>query len=61
MIQLLQLLADDVPKLTAPEQAVGGVSTQSIILDSVVFVVGVLVLGGLLVWIGKRIFLDERR
>jgi hypothetical protein len=56
----LAALADAAPKLTAPEQHLGGPSTQSIILDSVVFVLGVAILGGLLVWIGKRIFIDER-
>lgn len=35
-----------------------GVSQQSIILDASVFVIGVLVLGGILVYIGKRIFTD---
>ena len=60
MIRVLHALADAAPKLTAPEQPAGGVSTQSVVLDSIVFVIGVLVLGGLLVWIGKRIFIDER-
>jgi hypothetical protein len=53
------LLADAAPKLTAPEVPVAGVSTQSIILDSIVFVLGVAILGGLLVYIGKRIFTQE--
>jgi len=60
MIRLLYALADTVPKLTGPEKPVGGVTEQSVILDSVVFVVGVLVLGGFLVWIGKRVFIDEK-
>ena len=59
-MQLLYVLADTAEKYLAPEKPVGGVSTQSIILDSVVFLLGILVLGGLLVWIGKRIFVDER-
>ena len=60
MTRLFYALADAVPKLTAPEQPVGGVSTQSVVLDSIVFVLGVLILGGFLVWIAKRIFIDER-
>ena len=54
-------LADVAPKLTAPEApASGGLTEQQIILDAVVFILGVLILGGLLVFIGKRIFVDER-
>jgi len=54
-------LADVAPKLTAPEApASGGLTEQQIILDAVVFILGVLILGGLLVYIGKRIFVDER-
>ena len=60
MIRLLYALADAAPKLTAPEKPVAAVSAQVIVLDSVVFVLGVLVLGGLLVWIGKRVFIDEK-
>ena len=60
MIRVLIALADAAPKLTAPEKPVAGVSTQVIVLDSIVFVLGVLILGGLLVWIGKRVFIDEK-
>lgn len=38
----------------------GSVSTGSVILDSVVFILGVGILGGLLFWITKRIIIDER-
>ena len=58
MMRNFALLADTATKLTAPEVPVGGVSTQSIILDAIVFIIGVVVLGGLLVYIGKRIFTD---
>jgi hypothetical protein len=37
-----------------------GVSQSSIILDAIVFVVGVAILGGLLVWITKRVIIDEK-
>jgi len=58
---MMRLLADETSKLLAPEVPVSnGLSTQAVVLDSVVFVVGVLILGGLLVWIGKRIFIDEK-
>jgi hypothetical protein len=61
MIRILTALADAAPNLTAPEVPVGGgISPQGIVLDAVVFVLGVLILGGLLVYIGKRIFIDER-
>jgi hypothetical protein len=61
MIGLLYALADAAPKLTAPEgPATGGLSQQQIILDAVVFVLGVAILGGLLFIIGKRIFIDEK-
>jgi hypothetical protein len=60
MMWLLYALADAVPKLTAPEKPVGGVSAQSVILDAIVFVLGVAILGGLLIWIGKRVFIDEK-
>ena len=61
MMPLLYALADAAPKLTAPEVPVGGgISPQGIILDAVVFILGVLILGGLLVYIGKRIFAGER-
>jgi hypothetical protein len=60
MMRLLIALADAAPKLTAPEVPVaGGISPQGIILDAVVFILGVLVLGGLLVYIGKRIFAGD--
>jgi hypothetical protein len=60
MMPLFYALADAAPKLTAPEVPVGGgISPQGIILDAVVFILGVLVLGGLLVYIGKRIFTAE--
>ncbi len=36
------------------------VSSASVALDSVVFILGVVILGGFLPWIGKRVFLDER-
>lgn len=56
---LLAALADAAPKLTAPEgPAIGGLTEQQIILDAAVFIIGVLVLGGLLTYIGKRIFTD---
>jgi hypothetical protein len=59
MMRLLVMLADAAPNLTAPEgPATGGLTQQQIILDAVVFIVGVLVLGGALVYIGKRIFTD---
>lgn len=60
MIRVLSALADAAPKLTAPEKPVAGVSVQVIVLDSIVFILGVLILGGLLVWIGKRVFIDEK-
>ena len=59
MMRLLAVLADAAPKLTAPEgPAIGGLTEQQIILDAAVFIIGVLVLGGLLAYIGKRIFTD---
>jgi hypothetical protein len=60
VIGILTALADAAPKLTAPEKPVAGLSPQVIVLDAVVFVLGVLILGGLLVWIGKRVFIDEK-
>jgi len=60
MMRLAMMLADSVPKLTAPEKPVGGLTPQVIALDAVVFVLGVAILGGLLVWIGKRVFIDEK-
>jgi hypothetical protein len=60
-MRVLSILADTVSQLTAPEAPTkGGLSQQSIILDAIVFILGVLILGGLLVYIGKRIFLDEK-
>ena len=38
----------------------GAVSTGTVVLDSLVFLLGVGVLGGMLVWITKRIIVDER-
>jgi protein SCO1/2 len=38
----------------------GSVSTEIVVLDSAVFIIGVAVLGGLLIWITKRIIIDER-
>jgi hypothetical protein len=37
-----------------------GVSQASIILDAIVFIVGIAILGGLLVWITKRVIIDEK-
>jgi len=38
----------------------GSLSTGIVVLDSLVFLLGVGILGGLLVWITKRIIIDER-
>jgi hypothetical protein len=58
---MIRLLADATSKMLAPEVPVNnGLSTQAVVLDSVVFVLGVVILGGLLVIIGKRIFIDEK-
>jgi protein SCO1/2 len=38
----------------------GSISTGIVVLDSLVFLVGVGILGGLLVWITKRVIIDER-
>jgi protein SCO1/2 len=38
----------------------GSSSTGIVVLDSVVFIVGVGILGGLLIWITKRVIIDER-
>jgi hypothetical protein len=43
-----------------PPRLTEGVSQASIILDAAVFVVGVAILGGLLVWITKRVIIDEK-
>jgi hypothetical protein len=54
------LIADVTSQLTAPEgPATGGISQQNLIIDAVVFILGVLILGGLLVIIGKRIFTEK--
>jgi hypothetical protein len=54
------LIADITSQLTAPDgPATGGISQQNLIIDAVVFVLGVLILGGLLVIIGKRIFTEK--
>ena len=47
------LIADITSQLTAPDgPATGGISQQNLIIDAVVFILGVLILGGLLVIIG---------
>lgn len=38
----------------------GSISTGLVVLDSAVFILGVAILGGLLIWITKRIIIDER-
>ena len=38
----------------------GSLSTGIVVLDSLVFLIGVGILGGLLVWITKRVIIDER-
>jgi protein SCO1 len=38
----------------------GSLTTEIVVLDSLVFLLGVAILGGLLVWITKRIIIDER-
>jgi hypothetical protein len=54
------LIADITSQLTAPDgPATGGISQQNLIIDAVVFILGVLILGGLLVIIGKRIFTEK--
>jgi hypothetical protein len=45
---------------TPADHSSENVSTKSVILDSTVFVLGVLILGGLLAWITKRVIIDER-
>ncbi len=35
-------------------------SASTVVLDSVVFVLGIALLGGLLVWITKRVIIDEK-
>jgi hypothetical protein len=58
---MMRLLADATSKMLAPEVPVNnGLSAQAVILDSIVFVLGVVILGGLLAIIGKRIFIDEK-
>jgi hypothetical protein len=59
-MNLLVLIADVTSQLTAPEgPATGGISQQNLIIDAVVFILGVVILGGLLVIIGKRIFTEK--
>ena len=61
MIAALALIADISSSLTAPEAPTqGGISQQNLIIDAIVFVLGVVILGGLLVIIGKRIFTNEK-
>jgi protein SCO1/2 len=38
----------------------GSLTTEIVLLDSLVFLLGVGILGGLLVWITKRVIIDER-
>lgn len=38
----------------------GSISTGIVVLDSAVFIIGVGLLGGLLIWITKRVIMDER-
>jgi protein SCO1/2 len=38
----------------------GSLSTGIVVLDSLVFLLGVAILGGLLIWITKRVIIDER-
>jgi hypothetical protein len=38
----------------------GSLSTGIVVLDSLVFLLGVGILGGLLIWITKRVIIDER-
>ncbi len=45
---------------TPVEHSSESVTTKSVVLDSTVFVLGVLILGGLLAWITKRVIIDER-
>ncbi len=60
MIAPLTFMADAV-SLTAPETAAGGgLTQQQIVLDAVVFILGVVILGGLLYIIGRRIFREDK-
>ncbi len=60
-MNVLAAVADITSQLTAPEApSTGGISQQNLIIDAIVFVLGVIVLGGLLIIIGKRIFMDEK-
>jgi len=43
-----------------PPRLTEGVSQASIVLDAAVFIIGVAILGGALVWITKRIIIDEK-
>jgi hypothetical protein len=59
-MNVLALIADVTSSLTAPEgPATGGISQPNLIIDAVVFILGVVILGGLLVIIGKRIFTEK--
>jgi hypothetical protein len=61
MTGLFYVLADAVQNMTAPEVPTGGgLTQQQIILDAVVFIAGVVILGGLLFIIGRRIFAGEK-
>jgi hypothetical protein len=53
---------EEIPPLATPPPAhlVTNGSSQSVVLDSFVFILGVLILGGLLAWITKRVIIDER-
>jgi hypothetical protein len=56
----LSFIADITSQLTAPDgPTTGGISQQNLIIDAIVFILGVIVLGGLLVIIGKRIFTEK--
>jgi hypothetical protein len=46
--------------IAPPDRNTEAVSGSSIALDATVFILGVAILGGILVWIGKRVFLDEK-
>jgi hypothetical protein len=56
----LAFIADITSQLTGPDgPATGGISQQNLIIDAIVFILGVIILGGLLVIIGKRIFTEK--
>ena len=50
--------ATNILTIAPPDRNTEAVSNNSIVLDAVVFLLGVAILGGILVWIGKRVFLD---